>query len=91
MCSWKSNYKSAILLRILQGEKKILSNLSPKKCHVFILILESSFHTKSVFSFVFEFRWPVDEDCPTAVQRGAVPQSWSPLLFSHQAECSDPL
>lgn len=61
MLSWEFNYESAILLRVLQV-KEIVSNLSSKKCHVFILILVSLFHTL-LFS-VFEYRWPVDKTLP---------------------------
>ena len=66
--SWTLNYRSAILLRILQV-KEIVSDLSPKKCHVFI----------STFSFIFEFRWP--ENKPYAAARAYCPPARSPLPF----------
>lgn len=74
--SWKFNYNSAILLRILQV-KETVPNLSPKKCRVFSLIFS-----------IFGFHWPADKAWPTA--RADCPPSWSSLLFPDQAECSDP-
>lgn len=86
MLSWKFNYESAILLRILQV-KEIVSNLSPKKCHVFILILVSLFHT--LFFLHLRISLASKQDI-TPLPGHTLLLSWSPLLFTGQAEYSDP-
>lgn len=61
--------------------EEIVSNLSPKKCHVFTLVLESPFHTISFLS-IFVFRWPEDK-VPSTAWGGLLPP-WSPFLPAGQ-------